>query len=212
MTHWLQQQGHRINHKRVERLMRVMGLAAILPSRKTSKPCPEHQKYPYLLGNVTIEKCDQAWAADITYIRLQRGFVYLVAIMDWHSRYVLAWELSTTLDTQFCIWALESALSISTPAIFNTDQGSQFTSIAFTGMLDGAGIQISMDGRGRAYDNIFIERLWRTVKYEEVYLNVYGNPIEARHNLDQYFGFYNCERPHSALGMRTPEEVYLSRN
>jgi putative transposase len=212
MTDWLRRQKYMVNHKRVARLMRVMGLAAILPSRKTSKPAPEHRKYPYLLRDLVIEKCDQVWAADITYIRLHRGFVYLVAVMDWFSRYVLAWELSTTLDTQFCVWALESALSISTPTIFNTDQGSQFTSIDFTGTLDTAGILISMDGKGRAFDNIFIERLWRTVKYEEVYLNLYDDPISARHSLDKYFGFYNTERRHSSLGMRTPEEVYLSRN
>lgn len=192
--------------------MSVMGLAAILPSRKTSKPCPGHHKYPYLLKGMTIEKCDQVWAADITYIRLHRGFVYLVAIMDWFSRYVLSWELSTTLDTQFCIWALESALTVSKPTIFNTDQGSQFTSIDFTGRLETAGIEISMDGKGRAFDNIFIERLWRTVKYEEVYPNVYGDPIETRNRLGNYFGFYNTERPHSSLGMRTPEEVYRNRN
>jgi len=211
MTHWLRTTaGHQVNHKRVERLMNVMGLAAILPSRKTSKPSPEHLKYPYLLKNLKIEKCDQVWAADITYIRLHRGFVYLVAIMDWFSRYVLSWELSTTLDTQFCLWALDSALQVSKPAIFNTDQGSQFTSIDFTGRLDTAGVSISMDGKGRAFDNIFIERLWRTVKYEEVYLNLYDDPIIARNRLDDYFGFYNTERPHSALGMRTPKEVYFS--
>jgi len=191
--------------------MRIMGLAAILPSRKTSKSCPEHRKYPYLLREVSIEKCDQVWSADITYIRLQRGFVYLMAVMDWFSRYVLAWELSTTLEAEFCKRALESALLVSKPAIFNTDQGSQFTSMEFTGVLDASKILISMDGRGRAFDNIFIERLWRTVKYEEVYLNVYGDPIEAYRSLGTYFDFYNQERPHSSLGMRTPAEVYASR-
>lgn len=211
MTDWIRRQGFLINHKRVERLMRLMGLAAILPSRNTSKPAPGHLRYPYLLKNVRIEGCNQVWAADITYIRIRCGFVYLMAIMDWYSRYVLAWEVSTTLDTQFCAWALESALKVATPTIFNTDQGSQFTSRAFTGPLKDAGIQISMDGRGRAFDNIFIERLWRSVKYEEVYLNHYDDPVIARNRLGDYFGFYNTERPHSALGMRTPEEVYFSR-
>lgn len=210
ITHWLRGQGYAINHKRVERLMRFMGLAAIMPGRHTSRPAPEHQKYPYLLKNLKIEKSDQVWAADITYIRLHRGFVYLMAIMDWFSRYVLSWELSTTLDTQFCLWALESALTVAKPDIFNTDQGAQFTSGPFTGLLKNNGVAVSMDGRGRAFDNIFIERLWRSVKYEEVYMNLYEDPIMARDRIDRYFGYYNTERPHMALGMKTPKEVYLS--
>lgn len=209
MTAWLKRQGFSVNHKRVARLMRAMGLEAVHPKRKTSMPNKEHKIYPYLLRGVDIDRPDQVWCADITYIRMLRGFVYLVAIMDWFSRYVLAWELSITLEKQFCLDALDQALAGNSPVIFNTDQGSQFTSGQFTGRLEDRGVAVSMDGRGRVFDNIFIERLWRTVKYEEVYLHSYETVSEARSNLSTYFGFYNKERIHSSLGNLTPYEVYF---
>ena len=209
ITDWVRRQGHEVNHKRVERLMRVMGLAAILPKRRLSQPGLGDRIYPYLLRGVKVARVNQVWSADITYVRLARGFVYLVAIMDWFSRYVLAWEVSTTLDTSFCVSALEWALAGGAqPEIFNSDQGSQFTSVEFTRRLIDRSIQISMDGRGRALDNVFVERLWRTVKYEEIYLNDYPDVETAVWRLNQYFGFYNCERPHQSLGYKTPEEVY----
>lgn len=208
MTAWLHRQGHFVNQKRVRRLMRFMGLEAIYPKPNLSKASPEHKKYPYLLRNMTIDHPDQVWVADITYIRMQQGFIYLVAIMDWYSRYVLAWDISITLDADFCIRALERALSISRPEIFNSDQGVQFTSGNFTNVLERDGIRISMDGRGRAYDNIFVERLWRTVKYEEVYLHQYLTVADARRGLIRYFHFYNMERIHESLGYKTPYEVY----
>jgi len=208
MTAWLRRQGHRVNPKRIRRLMRRMGLEAIYPKKTLSKSHPAHKKYPYLLSDVLIERPDQVWCADITYIRLQQGFVYLVAIMDWYSRYVLAWDISITLDADFCIRALERALSISRPEIFNSDQGVQFTSGNFTNVLEREGICISMDGRGRAFDNIFVERLWRTVKYEEVYLHQYLTVADARRGLIRYFHFYNMERIHESLGYKTPYEVY----
>ena len=200
-----------VNPKRVRRLMKTLGLAAVYPRprRTTSQGCPEHRKYPYLLRNLDITHPDQVWCADITYIRLYRGFAYLVAVMDWFSRYVLSWELSNTLDASFCVAALQQALASGRePAIFNTDQGSQFTSEAFTGVLTASGIAISMDGAGRAFDNIMIERLWRTVKYEDVYLRDYETPAEARLGLDRYFGYYNHQRRHRSLGRRTPASVY----
>jgi len=209
MTAWLRKQGYRINHKRVERLMRLMGLEAVYPKRRLSIPSKEHRIYPYLLRGVNVRQPDEVWCADITYIRMLRRFLYLVAIMDWYSRYVLAWELSITMEKEFCISALDRALKISIPRIFNTDQGSQFTSNEFTSCLEGNGIAISMDGRGRVFDNIFIERLWRTVKYEEVYLHDYHNVAEARRRLSTYFEFYNTERIHSSLGDLTPLEVYF---
>jgi putative transposase len=209
MTAHLRRAGWIVNRKRVRRLMRSMGLAAIYPKPRLSAPNPAHRVYPYLLRDVTVNRADQAWASDITYIRLRGGFVYLTVVMDWHSRYVLSWELSNTLDAAFCLSALEKALAISKPEIFNTDQGCQYTSEAFTGRLRQAGIRISMDGRGRAYDNIFVERLWRSVKYEEVYLHDYATPVEARESLARYFHAYNHERPHQALGWRTPAEVYF---
>lgn len=209
MTAWLRRQGWRVNPKRVRRLMRLMGLEAVYPKPWTSKPARESKKYPYLLKNLVIDRPDQVWAADITYIRLDKGFIYLVAIMDWHSRYVLSWEVSTTLETAFCLAALAKALALSSPEIFNSDQGSQFTSLELTGMLESQGVQISMDGRGRAMDNIFVERLWRTVKYEEVYLKNYETVAEAREALSRYFHFYNTERLHQSLGYRTPQEVYF---
>jgi putative transposase len=209
MTACLRAMGFGVNPKRVRRLMRVMGLEAIYPKPRLSANGPDHKIYPYLLKGVTVDRPDQAWASDISYVRLTHGFVYLAAILDWHSRYVLSWELSTTLDTGFCLEALRKALRVSKPEIFNTDQGPQFTSVDFTGLLEDAGIKVSMDGRGRVYDNIFVERLWRSVKYEEVYLHDYQTVPEARTHLAAYFDFYNDERPHEALGYRTPQEVYF---
>jgi putative transposase len=200
-----------VNPKRVRRLMKVLGLSAVYPRprRNTSQACKEHVKHPYLLRNLAITRPDQVWCADITYIRLYRGFAYLVAVMDWFTRCVLAWELSNTMDANFCVSALEQALSLGrTPEIFNTDQGSQFTSEAFTDTLSGAGIAISMDGVGRAFDNIMIERLWRTVKYEDVYLRDYETPAEARIGLGRYFAYYNHLRRHRSLARRTPGSVY----
>jgi len=194
MTASLRAMGHGINPKRVRRLMRVMGLEAIYPKPRLSVNGPDHKVYPYLLKGVTVGRPDQAWASDITYVRLVHGFVYLVAILDWYSRYVVSWELSITLDTGFCLEALRKALRISKPEIFNTDQGPQFTSVDFTNLLENEGIKVSMDGRGRVYDNIFVERLWRSVKYEEVYLHDYQMVLEARTHLSAYFEFYNEER------------------
>ena len=208
----LWKQGHQVNRKRVQRLMRLLGLEAIYPKPRLSAPGEEHRVYPYLLRDLTIERPNQVWCTDITYIRMPRGFCYLVAILDWYSRYVLAWALSNTLETSFCLEALEQALRRSHCEIFNTDQGSQFTSAEFTGKLLAAGIRISMDGRGRVFDNIFIERLWRSVKYEEVYLKDYGSVNESRQGLGNYFQFYNEERPHQALAYRTPSEVYHGWN
>jgi putative transposase len=210
MTAWLHRQGHRIGHNRVRRLLRRMGLEAVYPKPRLSRPGGvDHRIWPYLLRGVVIERPNQVWAADITYIRLWRGFVYLVAVMDWYSRYVLSWSLSTTLESWFCIEALRQALARACPEIFNTDQGSQFTSVGFTDRLRAAGVAISMDGRGRAFDNIFVERLWRSVKYEDVYLKDYGVVDEARRGLDDYFTFYNTGRLHQSLGYQTPAEVYF---
>jgi putative transposase len=211
MTAWLRGAGYAVNPKRVRRLLRVLGLEAIYPTPRTSTPAPGHRIYPYLLRGVPILQADQVWSSDITYIRLAAGWVYLVAILDWYSRYVLAWEVSNTLDSAFCVSALERALAQARPAIFNTDQGSQFTSREFTGRLLAAEVRISMDGRGRALDNVFVERLWRTVKYEEVYLKSYATVPEAIHSLGEYFRFYNQERLHQALGYRTPAAVYQRR-
>lgn len=208
MTAWLRRLGHKVNPKRVRRLMRLMGLEAVYPKPWLSKPAMEYKKYPYLLKGLVIDRPDQVWSADITYVRLLQGFVYLVAIMDWFSRYVLAWEVSITLEKEFCLEAQERALWISRPDIFNSDQGSQFTSTEFTGRLESAGVRISMDGRGRVWDNIMVERLWRTVKYEEVYLKGYQTVKEAKDGLARYFHFYNTERLHESLGYRTPKEVY----
>jgi putative transposase len=209
LTASLRRLGFEVNPKRVRRLMRVMGLEAIYPKPRLSANGPGHKVYPYLLKEVTVDRPDQVWATDITYVRLTHGFVFLMAILDWYSRYVVAWELSTTLDTGFCLEGLRRALRRSKPEIFNTDQGSQFTSEDFTGCLLGEGIRVSMDGRGRVFDNIFVERLWRSVKYEEVYLHDYQTVPVARAQLSEYFGFYNTERPHEALGYRTPQEVYF---
>jgi putative transposase len=208
ITDALQKQGYAVNHKRIERLMRIMGLQAIYPKPCTSKPAPEHKIYPYLLRNVRIQAPDHVWSSDITYIPMRQGFMFLVAIIDWFSRFVLAWELSNTIDTRFCLVALEKALARGGPQIFNTDQGAQFTAEDFTQRLKRARVQISMDGRGRALDNVFIERLWRSVKYEEVYLNEYEDGQHAFYRLLRYFNFYNRERPHQALGYKTPVQVY----
>ena len=209
MTAWLQTQGHAVNRKRVQRLMQRMGLAAIYQRPRTSRPASAHRIYPYLLRGLRIARVHQVWAADITYIPMARGFLYLVAVMDWVSRYVLAWRLSNLLDAEFCIEALEEALRQGRPEIFNTDQGSQFTGDGFTGVLRGHGVAISMDGRGRFADNIFVERLWRSLKYEEAYLRAYENVAQARHGIAAYFEFYNHQRLHQALGYRTPHQLLL---
>jgi len=211
MRDWLRDQGHAVCRDRVRRLMRRMGIEAIYPRPRLSVKDKEHRIYPYLLRELVIDHADQVWATDITYIRLRRGFAYLVAIMDWYSRYVLAWELSLTLEAEFCLMALNRALTRAAPEIFNTDQGSQFTGEAFTGRLAEAGVRISMDGRGRTFDNIMIERLWRSVKYEEVYLKDYENLRDARKGLAEYFEFYNNERPHQSLGSTPPVEVYSGK-
>ena len=210
MTKWLHSKKHVVNHKRVRRMMRQMGLEAVYPRRKRglSIPDKQHKIYPYLLKGVRIARPDQVWSTDITYIRMYRGWLYLAAVMDWFSRYVLSWEVSITLEPAFCVSALKEALSFGRPEIFNTDQGSQFTSADFTKVLLDTGVQISMDGKGRVFDNIFIERLWRTVKVEEVYMRDYQTVAEARYYLSRYFEFYNNERLHQALDYRIPAEVY----
>ena len=208
ITAWLRTQEHQVNHKRVSRLMKKMGLIAIYPKRNLSKNNTEFKKYPYLLRDLEITYTDQVWSTDITYIRLSKGFVYLTAVMDWFSRYVLSWKISTTLDTEFCLEALEESLKISKPNIFNSDQGVQFTSIAFTSRLEKSGIRISMDGRGRALDNVFVERLWRSLKQEEVYINEYSSVLEAKQSINEYFSFYNEERLHQSLNYQTPKSVY----
>jgi putative transposase len=211
MTAWLQTQGYPVERKRVTRLLRLMGLEAVYPKPRLSVPGPLEQRYPYLLRNLSIERCNQVWSCDITYIRLARGFIYLMAVIDWYSRYVLSWQISVTLDASFCLEALDRALRGATPEIFNTDQGVQFTSTEFTSRLKAANIRISWDGRGRALDNIFVERLWRSVKYEEVYLKDYQSVPEAVRNLRAYFTFYNQERLHQSLDYLTPAQVYLNR-
>jgi len=208
MRVWLKSQGYPVNRKRVKRLMQVMGLKAIYRRPRTSQPAKGNHIYPYLLKEMEITRPNQAWTADITYIPLARGFLYLVAIMDWHSRYVISWRISNTMESDFCIEALRDALKQGRPEIFYTDQGSQFSSAEFTGLLKSHGIRISMDGKGSYTDNLFIERLWRTVKYEEVYLKAYWDGVEARTEIGKYLRFYNTERPHQALGYRTPAEEY----
>jgi putative transposase len=198
-----------VNRKRVQRLMRRMGLEALYPKRRTTRPSAGHKIYPYLLGNLPITRPDQVWSTDITYVPMRRGFVYLVAVMDWFSRYVLSWRLSNTLDGGFCLEALDESLGLAKPEIFNSDQGSQFTAAAFTARVESAGVAISMDGRGRAIDNVFVERLWRSVKYEEVYLKDYASVWEAEDSLASYFRFYCHRRIHQALGYRTPADVYF---
>jgi putative transposase len=212
MTQVLLNMGYPIGHKRVERLMHIMGLSAIYPKKNLSKPGEGHRKFPYLLRGFNIVRPNQVWATDITYIRLHTGFLYLVAIMDWYSRYVLSWRLSNSLDSLFCIEALHEALAKQQPEIFNSDQGCQFTSDKFLSVLENRRIRISMDGRGRAMDNIMIERLWRTVKYEEVYLKDYQKVREAFAGLSNYFQFYNNERIHQSLGYDTPAMVYFGQS
>lgn len=210
MRDYLRRQGYKINRKRVQRLMRIMGIQSVAPKPNTSIPRIGHKIYPYLLRGLDVNRPDQVWCSDLTYLRLPGGFVYLTAVMDWHSRYVVSWELSVTMDDDFCVSALERALRThGTPEIFNTDQGSQYTGDAFTGVLKENGIRISMDGKGRVMDNIFIERLWRSLKYEEIYLKEYSTVTELRKELKKYFEFYNFERLHQALGSRTPAEVYF---
>jgi putative transposase len=209
MVAWLATQGHVVNRKRVRRLMRLAGLVAIYQRPNTSKPAPAHKIYPYLLGSISIERVNQVWCADVTYIPMAKGFLYLVVIMDWMSRAVLAWRLSNTLGAEFCVEALEEALfRYGRPEIFNTDQGSQFTSNDFTGTLEGHEVTISMDGKGRYMDNIFVERLWRSLKYEEVYLNAYASLAEAKAGIGAWLDFYNEERQHQSLRYRTPRQIY----
>ncbi len=201
--------GEAVNRKCVQRLMRLMGLEAMVPKPRTSRPAPEHPVYPYLLRNLRISRVNQVWAADITYIPFGQGFAYLVAIIDWFSRRVLSWRLSNTMDTDFCVDALREALDrFGRPEIFNTDQGAQFTADAFTRVLRNSGVAISMDGRGRFIDNIFVERVWRSLKYEEVYLHAYADLVEARSGIGRYFEFYNFERHHQSLGYQTPDAFY----
>jgi putative transposase len=208
MTTWLQGEGHGVNRKRVQRLMRLMGLEAVYPRPKLSAPGQGHKVFPYLLRGVTIGRVGQVWSTDITYVPLASGFMYLAAVIDWFSRYVVAWRLSNTLDGSFCLELLDEALAQGRPEVFNTDQGVQFTAEAFTGRLEAAGVKVSMDGKGRCLDNVFVERLWRTVKYEDIYLRRYETVPELTQGLENYFPFYNEERPHQALDYRTPAEVY----
>ena len=211
MRQALKRKGYEVNEKRVRRLMSLMGIEVLYPRPNVSRRNESHEIYPYLLREVAIERCNQVWSTDITYVPMPRGYVYLVAVIDWHSRYVLSWEISNTLEAGFCVTALKTALRRGQPEIFNSDQGSQFTSLDFTDVLKTAHVPISMDGKGRAMDNIFVERLWRTVKYEEVYIKSYQSISEARESLEKFFKFYNQERPHQALDWKTPEEVYFSQ-
>lgn len=212
MTDELIVRGRPVNVKRIARLMQVMGLQAVVPGPHTSRPHPQHRIYPYLLRGMAILAPNAVWCADITYIPMRHGYLYLMAVMDWFSRYVLAWELSNSLETAFCLQALGKALQTAKPGIFNTDQGAQFTSEEFTSRLITEGIRISMDGRGRALDNLFVERLWRSVKYEEVYFRDYADGLEARQSLGRYFRFYNTERRQQGLERRIPADVYFCRN
>jgi putative transposase len=211
MTAWLRKaKGFKVNHKRVARLLRLMGLEAVYPKPRLSLPDVQHKIYPYLLRGVEIKRPNQVWSTDITYVRLHAGYIYLVAIMDWFSRYVLSWEVSVTMESEFCVSALDRALQTGQPEIFNTDQGSQFTSVDFIRPLEASGIRVSMDGRGRALDNVFVERLWRTVKYEEIYLKDYVSVPAAIDSLGLYFKFYNRERLHQSLGYETPARVHYA--
>jgi putative transposase len=212
MTVWLREHGESVNRKRVQRLMRLMGLEAIYPKPKLSLAGRGHRIYPYLLRDVPIRRPDQVWSTDITYVPLAQGFMYLAATIDWYSRYVIAWRLSNTLEGSFCLEMLEEALSRGRPEVFNTDQGVQFTAAAWTGRLESAGVQVSMDGRGRCLDNVFVERLWRSVKYEDIYLRGYEGVPALAQGLVRYFGFYNEERFHQALDYRTPGSVYRQRH
>jgi putative transposase len=212
-TWWLREcHGYVINAKRVSRLLRLMGIEAVFPGRRTTKPEPGHKTYPYLLRDVEIARPNQVWSTDITYVPLRRGYMYLVAVMDWYSRYVLSWRLSNTLGVAFCVEALEEALSMwGVPEIFNSDQGSQFTSPQFTGRLEERGVRVSMDGRGRALDNVFIERLWRSLKYEDIYLKDYAGAAELYPGLESWFDHYGHRRPHQGLDYRTPWSVYCGK-
>jgi putative transposase len=208
LTIWLRRHGQRVNRKRVQRLMGLMGLEAIHPKPRLSQPAPGHRVYPYLLRNATIDRPNHVWSTDITYIPMPTGFMYLTAVIDWHSRYVLSWQLSNTLEIDFCLEALDEALARGQPEIFNTDQGSQYTAEAFVSRVTDSGAKMSMDGRRRWLDNVFVERLWRTVKYEEVYIWRHDTVSALRAGLTRYFAYYNDERPHQALDNRTPAEVY----
>ncbi len=208
MTVWLNEQGEGVNRKRVQRLMRVMGLEAIYPKPRLSLAGKGNRIYPYLLRGVKVERRDQVWSTDITYVPMPSGFMYLAAVIDWYSRYVIGWRLSNTLDGSFCLEMLEDALRGGKPAVFNTDQGVQFTATAFTGRLESAGVAVSMDGRGRALDNVFVERLWRSVKYEDIYIQGYDTVPGLQRGLARYFAFYNDDRPHQSLDYRTPAAVY----
>jgi putative transposase len=208
MTAWLGRRGEEVNRKRVRRLMRVMGLEAIYPKPRLSAAGRGHKVYPYLLRGVEVERPDQVWSTDITYVPMAAGFMYLAAVIDWYSRYVIGWKLSNTLDGAFCLEMLEEALRGGRPEVFNTDQGAQFTAEAFTGRLLSAGVAVSMDGRGRALDNVFVERLWRTVKYENIYIRGYDSVAELHRGLTEYFAFYNEERLHQSLGYDAPGAVY----
>ena len=210
MRDLLRQEGHKVGRRHVSTLMKRMGVEALYRKPKTTKRNPEHKVYPYLLRNLSVTRANQVWAMDITYIPMARGFVYLAAVLDWHSRRVLAWKVSNTMDVHFCLEAVEEAIeNYGTPEIMNTDQGSQFTSLAFTKLLKDNDIRISMDGKGAWRDNVFVERLWRSVKYEEVYLHAYDSVSATRAGLDRYFQFYNCRRPHSRLDRQTPDQVYF---
>jgi len=209
MAAWLCTKGYSVNRKRVQRLMKQMGIEAIYPQKNLSKANPNHKKFPYLLRGLEIKSPNYVWSTDITYIKLLNGFAYCVAIIDWFSRYVVAWRVSNTLDTIFCLEALEEALGVGKPDIFNTDQGTQFTSLDFIGRLEKESIKISMDGRGRALDNIFVERLWRSLKYENIYLSDYQSVKEARLGIGEYFKFYNNERLHQSLDYRCPREIHF---
>lgn len=208
MTAQLAREGEEVNRKRVQRLMGLMGLEAIHPGPRTTVRDSDHKVYPYLLRGVTIKRRDHVWSSDITYLPMAQGFMYLTVVIDWYSRYVLSWQLSNSLDGRFCQESLEAALSGGTPEIFNTDQGVQYTAKSFTGRLESAGVAVSMDGRGRALDNVFVERLWRSLKYEEVYLRDYQSVAELASGLASWFAFYNTERVHQGLAYRTPAEVY----
>ena len=210
ITEWLCQHGHHVNHKRIERLMNKMGIEGICPKRNLSKSTEKNVKYPYLLRGLSIDHSDHVWCSDITYIPMRKGFMYLVAIMDWYSRYVLSWSISNTLDTTFCLEALDRAIAQGKPEIFNTDQGSQFTSEVFTSCLKREEIEISMDGRGRVFDNIFIERLWRSLKYEDLYIKDYETAGETMKGISNYLNYYNHERFHQSLDYQTPSSVYFS--
>jgi putative transposase len=211
ITHELCANGTHVNHKRIGRLMSLMGIQAIVPRPNLSVSCPENKVYPYLLRNLAITSANQVWSTDITYIPMRSGFMYCVAVIDWYSRYVLAWDISNTQDASFCVQVLNSALQIAHPEIFNTDQGAQFTSDLFVNCLSESNIRISMDGRGRAIDNVIIERLWRSLKYEDIYIHDYEDPRALREGMGKYFNFYNHQRPHQSLGYETPASTYLAR-